>query len=153
MTNKIVMMATTFVFGWMLDWDPFSFVYVYPAIGVLGIISLFLLSGAVKVDYIQSGDESLSMMDSLRKSFGDMKAIILLNKPYRDFELGFMLYGFSFMLTVSIITVFLVKELNLNYTSIAFYKNSYNVIAILLLPFFGKLIDRVEPRKFAAFTF
>ena len=153
MTNKIVMMITTFVFGWILDIDPFSFVYVYPAIGILGIISLFLLSFAVKVDYLQTGKEILSITESLRKSFRDMKTIIKSNKPYRDFELGFMLYGFSFMLTVAVITLFLVEKLNLNYTSIAFYKNSYNLIAILLLPFFGKLIDRIDPRKFAAFTF
>ena len=153
MTNKIVMMLTTFVFGWILDIDPFSFVYVYPAIGILGIISLFLLSFAVKVDYLQTGKEILSITESLRKSFRDMKTIIKSNKPYRDFELGFMLYGFSFMLTVAVITLFLVEKLNLNYTSIAFYKNSYNLIAILLLPFFGKLIDRIDPRKFAAFTF
>jgi len=153
MTNKIVMMLTTFVFGWILDIDPFSFVYVYPAIGILGIISLFLLSFAVKVDYLQTGKEILSITESLRKSFRDMKTIIKSNKPYRDFELGFMLYGFSFMLTIAVITLFLVEKLNLNYTSIAFYKNSYNLIAILLLPFFGKLIDRIDPRKFAAFTF
>ena len=153
MTNKIVMMLTTFVFGWILDIDPFSFVYVYPAIGILGIISLFLLSFAVKVDYLQTGKKILSITESLRKSFRDMKTIIKSNKPYRDFELGFMLYGFSFMLTIAVITLFLVEKLNLNYTSIAFYKNSYNLIAILLLPFFGKLIDRIDPRKFAAFTF
>jgi len=153
MTQKIMMMITTFVFGWMLDVDPFSFVYVYPVMGVLGIISLFLLSFAVRVDYLQPEKEVLSMMASLCKSFRDMKAIILSNKPYRDFELGFMLYGFSFMLTASIITLFLAEALHLNYTSIAFYKNSYNIIAILLLPFFGKMIDRIDPRKFAAFTF
>jgi len=153
MTNKIVMMITTFVFGWMLDGNPFSFVYVYPAIGILGIISLLLLSGAVKVDYLQTGDEVLPVIASLRKSFKDMKAIIKFNKPYRDFEIGFMLYGFSFMLSGAVITLFLVEKLELNYTSIAFYKNSYNVIAIVLLPFFGNLIGRIEPRKFAAFTF
>ena len=46
MTNKIVMMITTFVFGWMLDANPFLFVYIYPVIGILGIFSLFLLSFA-----------------------------------------------------------------------------------------------------------
>jgi len=153
MTNKIVMMITTFVFGWMLDADPFSFVYVYPVIGVLGIISLFSLSMAVKVDYLQTGEKILSIMASLRNSLSSMRAIIKFNKPYRDFESGFMLYGFSFMLTVPIITLFLVEKLGLNYTSIAFYKNAYNLIAILLLPFFGNLIGRIDPRKFAAFTF
>jgi MFS family permease len=36
---------------------------------------------------------------------------------------------------------------------VAFYKNSYNLLAILLLPFFGKLIGRIDPRKFSAITF
>lgn len=152
-TNKFVMMVTTFIFGWMLDINPFAFVYVYPTIGILGIISLFFLSIAVKEDYLKSEDEVISIAESIRKSLRNMKAIIKSNKPYRDFEVGFMLYGFSFMLTFTIITLFLVEELNLNYTSIAFYKNSYNLIAILLLPFFGSLIDRIDPRKFAAFTF
>ncbi len=152
-TNKIVMMITTFVFGWMLDVDPLSFVYVYPVIGILGIVSLFFLSMAVREDYLKPEDEIVSIAESIRKSLRNMKAIIKSNKPYRDFEVGFMLYGFSFMLTFAIITLFLVEELNLNYTSIAFYKNSYNFLAILLLPFFGSLIDRVDPRKFAAFTF
>jgi Na+/melibiose symporter-like transporter len=152
-TNKVVMMITTFIFGWMLDVDPLSFVYVYPAIGILGIVSLFFLSMAVKEDYLKPEDEIVSIAESIRKSLKNMKAIIKSNKPYRDFEVGFMLYGFSFMLTFAIITLFLVEELNLNYTSIAFYKNSYNFLAILLLPFFGSLIDRVDPRKFAAFTF
>ena len=152
-TNKVVMMITTFVFGWMLDVDPLSFIYVYPTIGILGIISLFFLSLAVREDYLKSEDEVVSIAESICKSLRNMKAIIKSNKPYRDFEVGFMLYGFSFMLTFTIITLFLVEELNLNYTSIAFYKNSYNFIAILLLPFFGSIIDRIDPRKFAAFTF
>lgn len=152
-TQKIVMMLTTFFFGWLLDENPFSFVYVYPVLGILGIASLFLLSTSVKKDDLTPGENILTLKKSLLKSFKDMTAIIKSNRPYRDFELGFMLYGFSFMLTVSIITLFMVEELKLNYTSIAFYKNSYNLIAILLLPFFGNLIDRIDPRKFAAFTF
>ncbi len=153
MTNKIVMMTTTFVFGWIMDLEPFSFVYVYPVMGILGIASLFLLSTAVRVDFLHANETILPMGAAITKSLRDMREIITLNKPYRDFELGFMLYGFAFMLTVAIITLFLAERLQLNYTSIAFYKNSYNLIAILLLPFFGRLMDRVEPRKFAAFTF
>ncbi|MFC2131612.1 MFS transporter [Bacteroidota bacterium] len=151
--NKIVMMISTFLFGWLLDYNNFSFVYVYPIMSVLGISSLFLLSTAVKVQYLKPLDKVLSFRNSVRNSFLSIKTIIKTNKPYRHFEIGFMLYGFAFMLTVAITTLFLAEELNLNYSSIAFYKNSYNLIAILMLPFFGKLIDRIDPRKFAAFTF
>ncbi|MBI9036212.1 MAG: hypothetical protein JEZ03_17265, partial [Bacteroidales bacterium] len=43
--------------------------------------------------------------------------------------------------------------LDLNYSSIAFYKNLSNIIAIILLPFFGKLIGKIDPRKFGVYTF
>lgn len=35
----------------------------------------------------------------------------------------------------------------------AFYKNGYNLLAIFLLPVFGRLIGRIDPRRFAAITF
>lgn len=75
------------------------------------------------------------------------------NLPFRDFQAGFMFYGFAFMGTVSVIAIFFQKELNLNYSSVAFYKNSYNILAIFLLPMFGKLMGKIDPRKFAAITF
>ena len=75
------------------------------------------------------------------------------NKPFRDFQAGFMFYGFAFMGTVSVIAIFFQKELEMNYSSVAFYKNSYNVLAIFLLPMFGKMMGRIDPRRFAAITF
>jgi MFS family permease len=57
------------------------------------------------------------------------------------------------MTTVAVITIYFDKELHLSYSSVAFYKNSYNLISILLFPFFGKLIGRIDPRKFAVYTF
>jgi MFS family permease len=43
--------------------------------------------------------------------------------------------------------------LDLNYSSVAFYKNSYNILAIVLLPLFGKLLGKMDPRRFSAITF
>jgi hypothetical protein len=82
-----------------------------------------------------------------------MKTIIQNNHPFRHFEMGFMLYGFAFMITVTVITIFYDKALNLNYISVAFYKNSFNILAILLIPLFGRLIGNIDPRKFTAFSF
>ena len=64
-----------------------------------------------------------------------------------------MFYGFAWMATAAVITIFFEKVLHLNYSSIAFYKNAYNTLAILLLPYFGKLIGKIDPRKFAVYTF
>ncbi len=82
-----------------------------------------------------------------------MKNILSKNIPYRHFELGFMLYGFSFMISVTVITIYFYDSLNLNYSSVAFYRNAYNILAIVLLPYFGKLLGNIDPRKFAAMAY
>jgi len=82
-----------------------------------------------------------------------MIGIIRTNRAYRHFEYGFMLYGFAFMISITVITIFFGRALHLNYSSIAFYKNAYYIIAILLLPFFGKLIGKIDPKKFSVITY
>ena len=150
--NKIVALITTFVYGYLLDLNNYIFIYIFPIIGILGIISIFLLSN-INFDNDFKVPITFGFFPSILKSFRNMKNIIIENKSFRDFEIGFMFYGFSFMITVIIITIFFDKVLNLNYSSVAFYKNAYLIIAIILTPIFGKLIGKIDPRKFAIFTF
>jgi len=150
--NKIIAFITTFIYGFLLDIDNYLFVKIYPLMGFLGIISLYLLS---EIKYNDKYEEliKISLFSSISKSFRNMVNIIKRDKSFRDFEIGFMLYGFAFMVTVTIITLFFDEVLNLNYSSVAFYKNFYLVIAIILTPLFGKLIGKIDPRKFAVYTF
>jgi len=150
--NKIVMLVATFLFGYLLDHDPYAFRYVYPLIAIIGIGSLFLFS----LIHIESGETYevrqgvlQSVVNSLRRSFNTL----ISNKPFRDFEIGFMFYGFAWMMTIAVITIFFEHQLHLNYSSVAFYKNAYNLIAIAILPFFGRLIGQIDPRRFAIITF
>ncbi|WP_321492329.1 hypothetical protein [uncultured Desulfobacter sp.] len=85
-------------------------------------------------DYLGTDEKILPLMAALGKSLRDMTNIIKNNKPYRDFECGFMIYGFSFMLTALVITIFLAEELKLNYTSIAFY------FSMMMRPFTSQFI-------------
>ncbi len=149
--NKIVMLFATFGFGLMLDKDPYAYAYVYPFLAGLGIGSIYLLS---KIPFEQTQLEpKVGFIVSVRRSFANMWQIIAKNKPYRDFEIGFMLYGFAWMTTIAVITIFFDRVLNMNYSTVAFYKNAYNILAILILPFFGRLIGKIDPRKFAVYTF
>lgn len=150
--NKIIILLATFGYGLLLDHDNYAFTYVFTFIGVLGVISLFVLSN---IDYsrVVQHPESLAFMASVKNSFLNMVNILKTNRPYLHFEIGFMLYGFSFMVSVTIINIFFQDALHLNYSSVAFYKNAYNILAILLLPFFGRLLSRLDPRRFAAITF
>jgi len=150
--NKIIILLATFAYGILLDADNYAFRYVFPVIGLLGVASLFVLSG---IDYsrVVQHPAALKLRDSIRESLYNMLQILKTNRPYLHFEIGFMFYGFSFMISVTIINIFFQDALNLNYSSVAFYKNAYNILAIMLLPFFGKLLGNIDPRRFAALTF
>jgi hypothetical protein len=151
-TNKIVMLIVTFVYGYLLDFDNYAFRYIIPAIGLLGVVSVFILS-EIKYPANEKTEYKLSIFQSVRKSILEMKDILVSNIPYRHFEFGFMLYGISFMMSVTVITIYFYEQLDLNYASVAFYRNAYNILAIILLPFFGKLLGEIDPRKFAVFTY
>jgi len=150
--NKIVMLVVTFFYGLLLDFNDQSYRYVFPVIGILAIFSVYIFS---RIRY-QTPPElvgELKASGGILNTIRNMQAIIKGNKSFRDFESSFMFYGFAFMGTVSVITIFYETGLGLNYSSVAFYKNSYNLIAIALLPFMGRLMGRIAPRKFAALTF
>jgi hypothetical protein len=151
--NKLVMLGATLGIGIWLDADPYAFTLVYPVMALLGIASIYILA---MIPYKPAGEvpsPSLGIWHSSRESLKNMSRIFRINKAYRDFETGFNLYGFAWMTTVAVITIYFDKELNLTYSSVAFYKNSYNLISILLFPFFGKLIGSIDPRRFAIYTF
>ena len=150
--NKIIMLIVTFIYGYLLDFDNYIFVYVLPITGLLGVASGFVLS-LIPYTKDDKPKNPKTIWQSVRDSVYEMKAILIKNIPYRHFEVGFMLYGFSFMISVTVITIYFYEALNLNYASVAFYRNGYNILAIILLPFAGKLIGDIDPRKFAVFTY
>jgi len=150
--NKIIMLLATFVYGLLLDFDNYAFTYVFPVVALIGIASVYLLTSIHFTEKIVPGIKQ-GFLHSIKESALNMLNILKNNRPYKHFEIGFMFYGFSFMITVTVITIFFERALHLSYSSVAFYKNAYNIIAIILLPYTGKLLGKIDPRKFAAITF
>lgn len=150
--RQIMMMLTFFALGLLLDADPFSFTWFFPFLGVLGFFSIVLFS---RIEYIPKTVPLVSdgLLKAVFISFKKMINILKTNKAYLDFQIAYIFYGFSFMSTRSVINIFYDKALSLNYSSVAFYQNAYNIIAIILLPFFGKLIGKIDPRKFTVIPF
>jgi hypothetical protein len=149
--NKLTVVLSTFIIGSLLDFDGFSFRYIYPVTAVLSIIGGYLF---LKIPYDDKAPEiRTGMMKSIGNSLSDMAEVIKRNKPYRDFEIGFMFYGFSFMIAFPVMTIFFDSVLGLNYSSVAFYKNQATLMSLIILPFMGGYIGRTDPRKFAVTTF
>ncbi len=150
--NKVVMLVITLLYGLWLDVDNYIFVYVFPLMAILGVISVYLLT---RINFPEEKDVTIrkSVFQSVFQSGKNMYCILKDNIPYRHFEVGFMLYGFAFMFTMPILFIYFYDELNLNYSSVAFYRNAYNIIAIILLPYFGKLMGKTDPRLFGVLTY
>lgn len=150
--NKVVLLVVTFLYGLLLDFDNYAFTYIFPIASVMGMASIYLLS---KINYTppEKIQPQNSFGVSVANSIKNMYNILKSNKPYLHFEIGFMLYGFAFMTTYAVVTIFFYEQLKLNYSSVAFYKNAYNILAILLLPVFGKILGKLDPRRFAIITY
>ncbi len=151
-TNKIISLMVTFITGLLFDNYPSSYTYIYPTLAILGIVAISIL---LKIEYKLPDIEELpkGFYNSIKNSLISLFKILKHNKPYRDFEIGFMLYGFAWLSTTAVIALFLENELQLTYTNIAFYKNTYTIISIILTPIFGKMLGEIDPRKFAIFNF
>lgn len=150
--NKIAMLIVTFAYGYLLDYNNFAYIYIIPIMAIFATLSVYILS---TINYPDEKIQILkqSVFQSVKASVSEMIQILKKNVPYRHFEIGFMFYGFSFMLTMTVITIYFYEALNLNYASVAFYRNISNILVIVMLPFFGKLISHIDPRKFAVITF
>lgn len=149
--QKVAMMLSTLVAGLLLDWDPNSYKVFYPIVGVLAIVSIFQLT---KIKFVQKEEViDTPLWGALLQSFKRIFHILKSNKAFRHLEMGFMIYGFAWMSTHAVITIFYERALDLNYSSVAFYKNAFNLIAIAFLPFFGRFIGKRDPRRFAIITF
>lgn len=149
--NKVIIMVTTFSVGVLLDWDPNSYRWFYPAVGVLGTISVFQLT---KIPFHHKPDPVVKpMSQALGDSFKRIWKILCSNVPFRHLEIGFMLYGFAWMSTHAVITIFYKEALELSYSGVSFYNNAYNLVAIAILPLCSRIIGKMDPRRFGLITF
>lgn len=151
--NKILMLVVTFVYGIYLDFDPFAFRYVIPLTAIAGIVSNAFLSRIPYKEKPIALPEKKGFLASIRLSARNMITVLKTNRPFLLFQIAFMFYGYSFMASTPVVTLFYKDVLDLNYMSVAFYRNAYNIMAIVLLPFAGRFLDRVGAGRFGIITF
>jgi MFS family permease len=152
--TQFVLLMATLSFGKLMDIDPQSYRYVFPLMGVLGFFAILLVT---KIPYkeprILPLSARLPFIHALRRTFNDSLSLLRTNRPFFDFQKGMMLYGMGFMMALPVITVYLSQQFHLSYTDIAFYKNIPIIISVVIFPFFGKLMDERDPRRFSIVSF
>ena len=147
------MLTTTLLSGVVMDADPFAFRYVYPLVGVAGMLAACLLLRipyhAETVDVPPGGWHPFRL---LRDSMATTKRIFQESRAYRDFEFGFVLYGFAMLGTAAIISNMLANELKITYTENGVYRMLAGVVTVMAFPLAGMWIGRTDPRRFLSTT-
>ncbi len=149
--NKTAALAATMLFGFLLDVDFFVFRWFYPAIGIIGTIGFFSLSGIPFVNEVVEIKDKLWL--SIKKSFKRMIDILKNDKPFLHFQMAYFSYGIAFMITATVITFFLESHLVLSYSTISGYKTLGGIVTVLILPVAGIWMDKMDQRKFGSFMF
>jgi hypothetical protein len=64
--------VVAFFYGFLLDTDPYAFVYILPFIAVIGVLSIFSLA---KIDYTEENAERprISLLGSVKESTKNME--------------------------------------------------------------------------------
>lgn len=143
---------STFAFGIVSDAHPMAYRAVFPLCGALGLVSVYML---LRIPFRQADAVHYigSVGSSIAQSFRSIVQGVRGNTAYLQFEVAYMLYGFGYMLTYPVITIFFKTGLSLNYTSVSFYQYWYYILSVILLPVFGKVISRMEIRSFSIIPF
>jgi len=151
--NLSTSLIVGYIFGRILDYYELAFLYLYPLVGICGIFSIYLLTRIPPpLDSSFSSPEK-GFWKSVYASFSQSAKILKQHRSYRHFELGFMGYGIGFMLSFAVMVIFFTQVLKLDYSQIAIYKGIQVLVAILTLPLFGKIMDKMDPRKFAILVY
>lgn len=149
--NKLTALCATMIFGFLLETDYFAFRWVYPVIGILGVLGYYALS---TVPFNQSTPViKEKLIASIKNSVKRMINILKTDKPFLHFQMAYFSYGIGFMITATVITFFLESHLALDYSIISGYKTLAGIVTVIFLPLFGILMDKIDQRKFASIMF
>jgi predicted MFS family arabinose efflux permease len=138
--------------GWWMDrvtegWKP-----LFLLVALVGFISVAAMAsirtGQGSTDSIQECENWLT---------GPWRNVIRLLKRRPDFlrfEAAFMVYGIAFMMTLPVVPIFLVDDLELSYATIGLAKGAiFSLVMIITVPLFGRLFDRSTPHRLAVAMF
>ncbi|MFQ5655504.1 MAG: MFS transporter [Planctomycetota bacterium] len=134
--------------GIWLDRDPQAYRVIYPLAAFLGVLSCWIFA-AIPVRRGRSAVASAVRVDTL----GTLRRILVEDRAFRRYEIGFFLYGLAFMAVITAKPIFSVDKLQLSYTVILGSKALFSVMEILSMPLMGRLMDRLGPARLAAASY
>ena len=181
--STILRLLTTVILGKVLDWNDSSYPILFAVGGTAGLVGAYFLarmerngklsaattaassatssagatcSGAgADITYLPLREGRLAAgVRSMGASVGTVIDILKKDARFRQFEINFFLYGIAFLSLLPIIPIFLVRELELDYTNIGLAKGLMGQAGIILLsPMLGRTLEKMKPIRFCARVF
>ncbi len=159
----IVLLVIITLFGQLLDVDYKVYKIFYPLAGITDFVSLYILAKLVSTsngDYMKgvrkfgAGVSFKLIEDILILPVRNLKRIFKVNKPFFRFERNFFFYGMALMIASPAIPIYLVRELNFDYSPISIAKGlAFHVAMIIFTPLMGKMHGSGKPAKFCGYVF
>ncbi len=139
--------------GIWLDRVSGGFRNLYPTVAFVCFFSIILLSS------IRTNGESAVSIKRINWDFfvsplRDVVKLLKRRPDYLRFEIAFMLYGIAFMMTLPVVPLYLVDDLELKYSIMGLAKGAVTQITMIIsIQFFGNYFDKSTPHKLGAIVF
>jgi predicted MFS family arabinose efflux permease len=133
----------------LLDGDPRWLRLLFPLAALAGGASLWLL-GRIR----WRGQGRGPRAEPGRRPGREALRILRGDRAFRTYEVGFMLYGFGFLWSVVLLTLYAEDRLGLRYGELTWAQFvAFPAGQILAGPFFGRLVDRFGIERATAASF
>ena len=156
MANSVRMAAAALV-SWLaglwMDVHPDGFRHVFLLTGAIGVVSTIIFASIPtrhQTEHIAWRPTWSNLLAPLK----DAGRLLKRRPDYLRFEIGFMIYGMAFMMMLPVTPIFLVDDLQLDYTMIGLARGAiFQLVTILSIAWFGRLYDHMTAQKLAAIVF
>lgn len=152
----VVSMGTAVLCGKLMDWNQLSYLWLFPAGGLMGILSVLIL-GRMPVRGLYKLATTPHQL-SFRKVFIEpvrrMRELMAEDKYYRAFEGSFFLYGVAFMIMAPVLPHYLVDIANMNYFQASLCDGVFFQFGVIgLTRWWGRMMDKQSPMQLCAKVF
>jgi MFS family permease len=146
--SRISAIAASKTSGWLLDADYRWIRVLFPVAGVCGLIEHWTLS---RIRWRREGVPksrpwrgAATAAAAAADAWRDTARVLREDRGFRTYEIGFLLYGFGFLMSNPLVTIYAVHDLKLSYgqwTTASGLAQPIAYVATILT--FGRAVDRV----------
>ncbi len=149
MVALVVSSATALSVGRVLNWRASASIWVFAAAGLFGCLAYMSYVSMPR----RSVDEPLARR-SRRFPYADLVQILRADKFFRRYEVNFFIYGVAFMITFSMVPLFVNDVLNADWTQASkVFGVIHPLVMLIFLPLYGRLLDKTSVVPVASIAF